>query len=63
MAVTKQNKAGLYDLVLRSVNEVIDRIYAPSQEDAHEIYILRKQMNRDAFDSLFDVRHTPERKR
>tara|TARA_Y100000034_G_C6621533_1_gene270980 strand:- start:240 stop:428 length:189 start_codon:yes stop_codon:yes gene_type:complete len=62
MPVTKQTSAGLYDLVLRSVNEVIDRIYAPTVEDARSIYILRKQMNEKDFDKLFDVKHTRQRK-
>ena len=62
MPVTKQNQAGLYDLILRSVNEVIDRIYAPSLEDAKGMYVLRKQMNEKDFTKLFDVKHTRKRK-
>ena len=63
MSVSKQNQAGLFDLILKNANEVIDRIYAPSLADAKEMYRLRKQMDLNSFNSLFDVCQSPERKR
>jgi len=62
MGVTKQNNAGLFDLVVKSANEVIDRIYAPSLIDARDMYVLRKQMNLKDFEKLFDVRQSIRRK-
>jgi len=63
MAVTKRNRSGLFDMVLRSANEVIDRIYAPSLDDAKDMYRIRKQMDINTFTKMFDVRHSPQRKR
>tara|TARA_Y100001973_G_C5129072_1_gene296743 strand:- start:267 stop:419 length:153 start_codon:yes stop_codon:yes gene_type:complete len=50
----------MYCLVLKSSNEVIDRTSANNLIEARLFFIERKRMKEDAFDSLYDVKHSSE---
>jgi len=53
----------MYCLILKSNNEVVDRIQSSSLEQAILFFKARKQLDEETFDHIYDVEHrTPKTK-
>ena len=49
-----------YILVIKSNNEAISKIKADNHDEAYEFFIQRKQMDKKAFNSIYEVKKDEE---
>jgi len=46
----------MYNLILKSSNEIVDSISSKSLDEAKLFYMARKQMNKESFNKIYEVK-------